>query len=118
MEYLQARQKTSTTHSHSSSITTYSVLLKMRILTFLLALSPAAVLTQSTFLSHDLYGSAKSFSDQVILNPPMPHTQTGALWAKDKNTLAEWTLTLKFRVNGPEHGGRGMAIWYTTGMTD
>lgn len=68
------------------------------------------------FFPYDVYGSAKSFSDQVILNPPVPHSQVGAIWAKEKNELAEWTLEVKYRVNGPEHGGKGMAIWYAAGM--
>lgn len=69
-----------------------------------------------TFFPYDTFGSAKSFSDQVILNPPVPHSQAGAIWAKDKNDLTEWSLEVKYRVNGPEHGGKGMAIWYTSGM--
>lgn len=68
------------------------------------------------FFPYDTFGSAKAYSDQVILNPPIPHSQVGAIWAQEKNALEEWTLEIKYRVNGPEHGGKGMAIWYTAGM--
>lgn len=68
-----------------------------------------------SFIPHDLFGAAKAFTDQIILNPPLPASQVGAIWAKAKNELADWTLAVKFRVNGPEHGGKGMAIWYTAG---
>lgn len=77
----------------------------------------ANLASAATFIPYDSYGSAKSYSDQVMLNPPTPHSQAGAIWAKTKNDLKEWTLEVQYRVNGPEHGGKGMAIWYTSGRT-
>lgn len=69
----------------------------------------------ASFLSYDTFGSAKAFTDQAILNPPVT-SQAGAIWSQSQNTLKEWSLSVSFRVNGPEHGGKGMAIWYTAGI--
>lgn len=65
-------------------------------------------------MAHDKFGAAKAYSDLVSLNPPVA-SQMGAIWAKDSNQLKEWTLEVKYRVNGPEHGGKGMVVWYAAG---
>lgn len=74
----------------------------------------AAASTSNGFISHDAYGSAREVKGEIILTPAAPHSQAGAIWAKKPLDLDDWTLTLKYRVNGPEHGGKGLAIWYTT----
>lgn len=68
------------------------------------------------FMQHDKFGAAKAYSDLVSLNPPVA-SQMGAIWAHDANLLQEWTLEVKYRVNGPEHGGKGMVIWYAAGVS-
>lgn len=82
----------------------------------LLATLIPASLGLENFLPHDYFGSAKAYSDLVSLNPPVV-AQTGAIWAKTSNALSEWTFEIKYRVNGPEHGGKGMAIWHTAGQS-
>ncbi|ORY85120.1 concanavalin A-like lectin/glucanase domain-containing protein [Protomyces lactucae-debilis] len=67
---------------------------------------------ERNFIDHDTFGAAKALSDQIVLNPSMPN-QMGAVWAKKTNELNSWMAEIKYRVNGPDHGGKGMAIWYT-----
>ena len=67
---------------------------------------------ERNFIDHDVFGAAKALSDQIVLNPSMPN-QMGAVWAKKTNELTSWVAEIKYRVNGPDHGGKGMAIWYT-----
>ena len=81
----------------------------------IVALASAAPNDNNKFLPVDSYGSARHVGDEYVLSPPSQASQAGAVWAKQANDLeSDWTLTVKYRVNGPEHGGKGMAIWYTS----
>lgn len=68
-------------------------------------------------------------SDKVILTPPYPGNQRGAIWAEGRsvrfsgeelfltdshNSVArsEWVAELEFRATGPERGGGNLNIWY------
>jgi hypothetical protein len=68
------------------------------------------------FVEHNLFGAAKELSDQVVLNPPVPN-QMGAFWAKQSNELPSWMLEVNYRINGPDRGGKGLAVWYTKSTT-
>lgn len=52
-------------------------------------------------------------SDKVILTPPYPGNQRGALWAEAKVSQSEWVAELEFRATGPERGGGNLQLWYT-----
>ncbi|BFZ53529.1 hypothetical protein PYCC9005_000554 [Savitreella phatthalungensis] len=73
----------------------------------------AATSRVSNFINHQIYGSAQQVGDEIILTPPGRPSQAGAIWATDSTDLPEWTLDIKFRVNGPPGGGKGLAIWFT-----
>lgn len=88
------------------------------ILPFLLYSAVWSNAQAATFRPYDSFGAAKSYSDQIILNPPSPPSQVGAVWSQKPNDLQEWSLEIMYRVNGPEHGGKGMAIWYTAGRSN
>lgn len=51
-------------------------------------------------------------SDKVILTPPYPGNQRGALWAEAKVSQSEWVAELEFRATGPERGGGNLQLWY------
>lgn len=50
-------------------------------------------------------------SNKLILTPPAPGNQRGAVWADKEVHHDEWVADVNFRVNGPERGGGNMNIW-------
>lgn len=51
-------------------------------------------------------------SDKIILTPPYPGNQRGALWADAMVSQSEWVAELEFRATGPERGGGNLQLWY------
>lgn len=51
-------------------------------------------------------------SDKIILTPPYPGNQRGALWAEAMVSQSEWVAELEFRATGPERGGGNLQLWY------
>ena len=72
----------------------------------------------------------RQLSDKIILTPPYPGNQRGALWAESRQVLSpclvhrkcanfldsvsqsEWLAELEFRATGPERGGGNLQLWY------
>ncbi|EHA57972.1 hypothetical protein MCOR27_003705 [Pyricularia oryzae] len=50
-------------------------------------------------------------SNKLILTPPAPGNQRGAVWTDKELHQDEWVTDVSFRVNGPERGGGNMNIW-------
>ena len=50
-------------------------------------------------------------SDKVILTPPAPGHQRGAVWSKNAVSQRSWTTDVDFRVTGPERGGGNLNVW-------
>lgn len=50
-------------------------------------------------------------SNKVILTPPAPGNQRGAVWADKPLEHTAWTADIDFRVNGPERGSGLLNIW-------
>jgi mannose-binding lectin 1 len=51
-------------------------------------------------------------SNKVVLTPPAPGNQRGAIWSEKPLQHSEWTVDLDFRATGPERGGGKLQIWY------
>ncbi|CAG8971784.1 hypothetical protein HYALB_00001893 [Hymenoscyphus albidus] len=51
-------------------------------------------------------------SNKVVLTPPVPGNQRGAVWADSALAHSQWTVDVDFRATGPERGGGNMNIWY------
>ena len=51
-------------------------------------------------------------SDKVILTPPYPGNQRGAVWADARVSQSEWVAQFEFRATGPERGGGNLQLWY------
>ncbi|KAH8803122.1 concanavalin A-like lectin/glucanase domain-containing protein [Xylogone sp. PMI_703] len=52
-------------------------------------------------------------SNKIILTPPAPGNQRGAVWADKPLQHTEWTTNVDFRTTGPERGSGNFQIWYT-----
>jgi mannose-binding lectin 1 len=50
-------------------------------------------------------------SNKLILTPPAPGNQRGAIWADKNVDHKSWIADVEFRVNGPERGAGNMNIW-------
>ncbi|KAK3357337.1 concanavalin A-like lectin/glucanase domain-containing protein [Lasiosphaeria hispida] len=50
-------------------------------------------------------------SNKVILTPPAPGNQRGAVWAEKTMHHQSWITDVEFRANGPERAGGNMNIW-------
>ncbi|KAK3333697.1 concanavalin A-like lectin/glucanase domain-containing protein [Cercophora scortea] len=50
-------------------------------------------------------------SNKVILTPPAPGNQRGAVWADHSLQQQNWIVDVEFRANGPERGGGNLNIW-------
>lgn len=50
-------------------------------------------------------------SNKIVLTPPAPGNQRGAIWADNSLEHDEWSADVSFRVNGPERGSGNMNIW-------
>lgn len=51
-------------------------------------------------------------SNKVVLTPPAPGNQRGAVWSEKVLQHSEWTVDIDFRATGPERGGGNLQIWY------
>jgi mannose-binding lectin 1 len=51
-------------------------------------------------------------SNKIILTPPAPGNQRGAIWSEGVLQHSEWTVDIDFRATGPERGGGNLQIWY------
>lgn len=47
----------------------------------------------------------------MILTPPAPGNQRGAIWSDKLLQQANWATDVEFRANGPERGGGNLQIW-------
>jgi mannose-binding lectin 1 len=50
-------------------------------------------------------------SNKVILTPPAPGNQRGAVWAERQLEHTAWTADIEFRATGPDRGGGKLQIW-------
>ncbi|KAK3375075.1 concanavalin A-like lectin/glucanase domain-containing protein [Podospora didyma] len=50
-------------------------------------------------------------SNKIILTPPAPGNQRGAVWADKSLPHQNWIADVDFRANGPERGGGNLNIW-------
>ncbi|KAB5558008.1 concanavalin A-like lectin/glucanase domain-containing protein [Coniochaeta sp. 2T2.1] len=50
-------------------------------------------------------------SNKLILTPPAPGNQRGAVWSDSTLKNQNWILDVDFRANGPERGGGNLNIW-------
>ncbi|KAK0646483.1 concanavalin A-like lectin/glucanase domain-containing protein [Cercophora newfieldiana] len=50
-------------------------------------------------------------SNKLIMTPPAPGNQRGAIWAEKPVNHQSWIADVEFRVNGPERGAGNMNIW-------
>lgn len=53
-------------------------------------------------------------SDKIILTPPAPGHQRGAIWSDKQLPYHSWSTDIDFRVTGPERGGGNLNIWLTS----
>lgn len=51
-------------------------------------------------------------SNKLVLTPPAPGNQRGAIWSEKQLQHAYWTVDVDFRATGPERGGGNLQIWY------
>lgn len=51
-------------------------------------------------------------SDKVVVTPPYGGNKRGALWAENKNQLAQWAVDFEFRAGGPDRAGGSLQLWY------
>lgn len=52
-------------------------------------------------------------STKLVLTPPAPGQQRGAVWAEKPLLYNLWTADIDFRATGPERAGGNLQIWYT-----
>jgi mannose-binding lectin 1 len=50
-------------------------------------------------------------SNKVILTPPAPGNQRGAVWSEKTLDYASWTVDVDFRTTGPERGSGNIQVW-------
>ncbi|KAH8909982.1 concanavalin A-like lectin/glucanase [Coniochaeta sp. PMI_546] len=50
-------------------------------------------------------------SNKLILTPPAPGNQRGAVWSDNTLKNPNWIVDVEFRANGPERGGGNLNIW-------
>ncbi|QSZ30039.1 hypothetical protein DSL72_004557 [Monilinia vaccinii-corymbosi] len=51
-------------------------------------------------------------SNRVVLTPPAPGNQRGAIWSEKKLQHSQWAADIEFRATGPERAGGNLNIWY------
>jgi len=51
-------------------------------------------------------------SNKLILTPPTPGNERGAVWAEKPLLHSNWAVDVDFRASGPERGGGKLQIWY------
>jgi lectin, mannose-binding 1 len=52
-------------------------------------------------------------SNKLVLTPPAPGNQRGAVWAENRLLYSSWKADVDFRATGPERGGGNFNIWLT-----
>ncbi|RDL34452.1 Concanavalin A-like lectin [Venustampulla echinocandica] len=57
-------------------------------------------------------------SNKLVLTPPVPGNQRGAVWAERPLVHSLWTAAVDFRATGPERGGGNLNIWYAKNGRD
>jgi lectin, mannose-binding 1 len=50
-------------------------------------------------------------SNKIILTPPAPGNQRGAVWGDKTLQHTGWTADIDFRATGPERGGGKLTVW-------
>ncbi|KAH8890889.1 concanavalin A-like lectin/glucanase [Thozetella sp. PMI_491] len=50
-------------------------------------------------------------SNKLILTPPAPGNQRGAVWSDRSLQKSDWIIDVEFRTNGPERAGGNFNIW-------
>lgn len=50
-------------------------------------------------------------SNKLVLTPPAPSNQRGAVWAEKPLLHSWWTVDIDFRATGPERGGGNFNVW-------
>jgi len=50
-------------------------------------------------------------SNKLIMTPPAPGNQRGAVWAEKTVNYQNWIADVEFRANGPERGAGNLNIW-------
>lgn len=56
-------------------------------------------------------GIPELLSNKLILTPPAPGNQRGAVWSDKPIQRKDWIVDVEFRANGPERGGGNLNIW-------
>ncbi|TEY86700.1 hypothetical protein BOTCAL_0004g00540 [Botryotinia calthae] len=51
-------------------------------------------------------------SNRIVLTPPAPGNQRGAVWTEKKLQHSQWAADIEFRATGPERAGGNLNIWY------
>jgi len=51
-------------------------------------------------------------SNKLVLTPPAPGNERGAIWSEKVLQHKHWTVDIDFRATGPERGGGNLQIWY------
>ncbi|KAI9641517.1 hypothetical protein NHQ30_010329 [Ciborinia camelliae] len=51
-------------------------------------------------------------SNRIVLTPPAPGNQRGAVWTEKKLQHSQWAADIEFRATGPERAGGSLNIWY------
>jgi mannose-binding lectin 1 len=51
-------------------------------------------------------------SNKLVLTPPAPGNERGAVWSEKVLDHNYWAVDLDFRATGPERGGGNLQIWY------
>ena len=51
-------------------------------------------------------------SNKIVLTPPAPGNERGAIWAEKPLLHSNWAVDVDFRATGPERGGGNLQIWY------
>ena len=50
--------------------------------------------------------------DKLVLTPPAPGTERGAVWTEKTLFHSNWAVDVDFRATGPERGGGNLQMWY------
>ncbi|KAB8289815.1 hypothetical protein EYC80_010102 [Monilinia laxa] len=51
-------------------------------------------------------------SNRIVLTPPAPGNQRGAVWTEKTLQHSQWAADIEFRATGPERAGGNLNIWY------
>lgn len=51
-------------------------------------------------------------SNRIVLTPPAPGNQRGAIWTEKTLQHSQWAADIEFRATGPDRAGGNLNIWY------